>query len=62
MSKKKPSSSKKSPSVKVEDLKPQNNPKGGTLSSQTIKLADGSVKLADGSVKLADGSVRFQKI
>lgn len=61
MAKKKPSSSKKSPSVQVEDLKPQSNPKGGTLSSQTLKAADGSVKLADGSFKFADGSVRFAK-
>lgn len=37
--------SAKKPSVKVQDLTPENDPKGG------FSIADTSVKLADGSVR-----------
>ena len=56
MAKAKKSKSGKKPSVKVQDLTPEDDPKGGfSISDTSIKLADGSVRTIS-STSITDGT------
>lgn len=56
MAKSKKGKSGKKPSVKVQDLTPENDPKGGlTIADTSLKLGDGSVRTIS-TTSITDGT------